>query len=430
MPKEVEECVRAVQREHGYSESRAYSICVAAYKKKHGKNPKMKGFEYMDLQKEFRFEIPIEVQKGKDGELQVFGGIASSSSIDRDYDRIDPLCLDKMSKDLVRNPTVFFNHDHKGLAVGKISKAEVKEGNRLWIDVEPSKAAGVKDIVTQINEGILRGFSIGGKVKSAETEYNKDLGRDVRVVKDVELFEVSVVGIPANPDASIMTAIAKAWGEPVTDEEIKTAEPYIQKDDMAMAVSGGSSSAPATGTAGLQGDLIQPGTGGGPSSKQSGPGTKDINDKATLKPSNEGGPKMSNAHGQPTADEGARHDKEGVHVDLSTKCPHCGKDVAKKSEPLEVSDDVILKVVQLPEFKKVMGEYAGDLKKMFEEQGLALKAAQARIVDLETKAFGTKRQGMYEENEEFKEPEKAKKNAKEMDFFGGAFKASKLEANG
>ena len=388
MPKELDECVSAVQRDEGYSESRAYAICVAAYKKKHGKNPKMKEIDEMTLCKEFSFYVPVEVTKSKEGEVSMFGGIASSCAVDRDNDRIETKALGKMAQDLLRNPTVFFNHDHKGLAVGKVVSSEVRGGDKLYIDVQPSKAAGVKDVVTQINEGILRGLSIGGKVKEAETVYDKSLGKDVRIVKDVELYEVSVVGIPANADASIMSSITKAWGDSVVDvskKEVEKAETHIKDEDVKK-------------------ELIEPSTGGGPSSKQAGPGTKEVNDKATVKSENKGGQAVGNKDGQPEADEGAKHIKE-AHPDLSSICPQCGFDLGKKASK-SVTDEDLKKVLEHPGLKKVVSAFVNeDLKKAFEENVLELKAVNERLADMQKKAYGPKRRGEVDKSGNFKDEE-------------------------
>ncbi len=167
---------------------------------------RMKSFTPDDLT--FKFYMPLEKSISKDGSMAWFGGIASNGDVDRDNERIDPAVLPQMAKDLMLNSTVFFNHKHDALPIGKVIDAHA-EGDRLYIKVMPSKAKGVEDIITQIKEGILRSFSIGGKVLKAENVYDDKTERTVRVIKGLNIYEVSVVGVPANPGASISDIITK-----------------------------------------------------------------------------------------------------------------------------------------------------------------------------------------------------------------------------
>ena len=172
---------------------------------------------------DFNIIVPFTKDMDKKGSLRLFGGIASSTSIDRDNERMDKSVLKKIANGL-EGATVFFNHNIKGLGVGIVSKSE-ETGNKVHIEVVPTIAKGMEDVVTQIGEGILKSFSIGGKILNLEVEYDKNLQKDIKVIKDVEIYEVSVVGIPANKDASILSYIAKSFkGADMNDEEKKKEE--------------------------------------------------------------------------------------------------------------------------------------------------------------------------------------------------------------
>lgn len=183
---------------------------------------------------DFQIFIPFEKSVSTDGELRLFGGIASSSSIDRDFERIDKSVLSKIASDLKKNSTVFFNHDTKGLGVGTIANSEVR-GEEVYIDVKPTKAEGMKDVITQINEGVLKSFSIGGKIKDWENQYDEALGKNVRVIKDVECYEVSVVGIPSNKDASILSYITKSFKGDTVEKEMKGPGENLGKEPGSVA---------------------------------------------------------------------------------------------------------------------------------------------------------------------------------------------------
>lgn len=164
----------------------------------------------MPTMRDFELFIPFEKTVNEDGSLKLFGGIASSTSVDKDNERMDKAVLNKIASDLRKNSTVFFNHDLKGLGVGTVASSEVVN-NSVRISVVPTKAEGMRDVITQIQEGVLKSFSIGGKIKDWEDQFDEKLGKKVRTIKDVDCYEVSVVGIPANGDASILSYMSKSF---------------------------------------------------------------------------------------------------------------------------------------------------------------------------------------------------------------------------
>jgi len=172
----------------------------------------------MDLEKSFKVYAPFDLYKSVDDEGEVYyHGVASSSSIDRDNEKMSEAVLHKAANQLVGQP-VFFNHQHKQLGVGKITKAW-NDAGFLKIQMKPTKAAGMQDVIMQIEEGILKAFSIGGKTIKRESAVDTN-GHDYHVIKDADFYEVSVVGIPANPDAQIYGRIAKFLKNEVDESEV------------------------------------------------------------------------------------------------------------------------------------------------------------------------------------------------------------------
>ncbi len=76
-------------------------------------------------------------------------------------------------------------------------KASGEFVNGIFVDVYISK--GAESTWHKINEEILTGFSIGGAIRDSESVYNKSMGETVRIIKDYDLSELSVVDNPANP---------------------------------------------------------------------------------------------------------------------------------------------------------------------------------------------------------------------------------------
>jgi len=191
---------------YGYDDTKPISS-----QRKKPKKPAQDSRKSFEGELSFKMLIPIEKQYDEmTGKLAYFGGIASNSDVDRDNERISSSVLQKMAEDLKINSTVFFNHKHDELPIGKVVEAWV-ENNNLKVKIMPSKAKACEDIITQVAEGVLKSFSIGGKVKKAETVYDQKSGRNIKEIKDLDLYEVSVVGVPANPGASIGDFISKAF---------------------------------------------------------------------------------------------------------------------------------------------------------------------------------------------------------------------------
>ena len=129
-------------------------------------------------------------------------GYASTNDEDRVGDIIEPTAWKKGGLDNYQNnPILLFNHDYN-TPIGKATSLEItKKG--LRIEGIISKSAG--KIADLVKEGILGAFSVGFRVKDAD--YNKET--DGLRIKDAELFEVSVVSVPANQSA--IFSVAKAF---------------------------------------------------------------------------------------------------------------------------------------------------------------------------------------------------------------------------
>lgn len=124
-------------------------------------------------------------------------GFASTSDRDLQDEIVSQEAIDASAKDLLKNSTVLHNH-HQDEEIGKVEDSEARKGG-LWIKVLISKT--VPDTWTKIKEGVLNKFSIRGKVLDAKRAWDQKLGRFVKVIKRMLLVEVSLVAVPANPNA-------------------------------------------------------------------------------------------------------------------------------------------------------------------------------------------------------------------------------------
>jgi chaperonin cofactor prefoldin len=108
---------------------------------------------------------------------------------------------------------------HQPVAVGKMvdfreeSFVDPKTGTThkgVFVTVYVSK--GAQSTWEKVLDGTLTGFSIGGNVLDADTEFDKAAGKSVRIIKDYELVELSLVDNPANQLANIFSFEKNADG--------------------------------------------------------------------------------------------------------------------------------------------------------------------------------------------------------------------------
>lgn len=128
------------------------------------------------------------------GDFITIRGMASTKVADRVGDIMDPECWQKGGLDnYMRNPIILFNHDYNK-PIGRGTEVRVTDEG-LELTAKISKADGY--ISQLIQDGVLSTFSVGFKIK--EADYLKETGG--LYIKDAELYEVSVVSVPANQAA-------------------------------------------------------------------------------------------------------------------------------------------------------------------------------------------------------------------------------------
>jgi len=180
---------------------------------------------------EFKITIPIDVKaKASEGDQTFLGtieGFASTIALDKYGDRITEKAQRKASKQLLYAGTVFYNHLYHENPIGKVMESKYRSDKEtgkkgIFIKVGISKTA--PDKWTLIEEGVLKSFSIGGKMKDTKWEDND--GKQERIVNEMDLYEVSVVTMPANDEASFST-IAKQF---IKSFEIKEEEEEVLEE--------------------------------------------------------------------------------------------------------------------------------------------------------------------------------------------------------
>jgi len=167
-----------------------------------------------------QFKVYTDILKKSDkGGKRLIRGYASTAALDRQNEVISMDALRQAADHLLENHTVFYEHEHAKFPVGKVIETGVDDKG-LKVIVEISQTAD--QLWTLIEEDILDSFSIGGRVTSSEEKVGKD-GKPYNEITGIELFEVSVVGLPANPEAKF-ALVNKSFNMAITDEIKKRKE--------------------------------------------------------------------------------------------------------------------------------------------------------------------------------------------------------------
>lgn len=152
-----------------------------------------------------RFSMPIQKV---DKEKRIVSGWATLDTLDKQGDVVS---IDASAKAFQRFRGNI-REQHTPLAVGKMvsfkqdkyfDKETGQSYNGIYVDVYISK--GAQDTWHKVTENILTGFSIGGRINESEDMYTKNADGPVRLIKDYELDELSLVDNPANPEANIVS---------------------------------------------------------------------------------------------------------------------------------------------------------------------------------------------------------------------------------
>jgi len=164
------------------------------------------------MNKIFNLTSTFKTHAEDDGSVMI-RGMASTADFDRAGDSISAEAWTKGGlSNFEKNPIILFNHDYDkpiGRATG------LKAGpNGLELECKISKAAPA-NVAQLVKDGVLGAFSVGFRVKDAD--YVKET--DGLMIKDAELFEVSVVSVPCNQSATF--SLAKSFDSDKEYEEFK-----------------------------------------------------------------------------------------------------------------------------------------------------------------------------------------------------------------
>ena len=153
--------------------------------------------------------VRLSMPFGKiDTEKRIVSGFASLDNVDKQYD----IVTTEASMSAFAKFRGNIREMHQPSAVGKmISFKEEKyfdpESKKFYkgIYVSTYISKGAQDAWEKVIDGTYTGFSIGGRMNKWDDAYNEELDKAIRIIKDYDLVELSLVDSPANQFASIMS---------------------------------------------------------------------------------------------------------------------------------------------------------------------------------------------------------------------------------
>lgn len=151
-----------------------------------------------------------------DTENRLVSGFATLDNVDR----TDDICTAEASKAAFDRFRGNIREMHQPIAAGRLvafkqedfyDATSKKMFRGIFVTAYVSK--GAQDTWEKVLDGTLSGFSIGGNITEQESVYDTEKGRTVRVIKEYDLIELSLVDSPANQLANIFSVVKSEQGE-------------------------------------------------------------------------------------------------------------------------------------------------------------------------------------------------------------------------
>ena len=143
-----------------------------------------------------------------DKERRIVSGFATLDNVDRQKDIVTSEASVKAFSKFRGN----IREMHQPLAVGKMvafkeDKYFDPESKKFYSGVYVSAyvSKGAQDTWEKVLDGTLSGFSIGGRMNKWDDAYDEKMDSTIRIIKEYDLVELSLVDTPANQFANILS---------------------------------------------------------------------------------------------------------------------------------------------------------------------------------------------------------------------------------
>jgi hypothetical protein len=152
----------------------------------------------------------------RDDDVLVVSGIASSEAVDSDGETVTAGAMREALPAYMAGGSGALREMHQPIAAGAVVYADVQDDGSTFVRARVID----RQAVAKVDEGVLRGFSIGGKALA------RDPGNRKRITK-LRLTEISLVDRPANAEC-----VFKVWSgadraeDPLAAIKAALAAPY------------------------------------------------------------------------------------------------------------------------------------------------------------------------------------------------------------
>ena len=186
-----------------------------------------------------------------DKERRIVSGFASLDNVDKQ----DDIVTAEASMEAFAKFRGNIREMHQPVAVGKMVSfkedkyfdPETKKFyNGVFVSAYVSK--GAQDTWEKVLDGTLTGFSIGGRMNKWDDAYDEKSDKSIRVIKEYDLVELSLVDSPANQFANIVS-VEKVDGMDIIkgDETVLENVFWDQETGLVMVSENESEVSPTTG---------------------------------------------------------------------------------------------------------------------------------------------------------------------------------------
>lgn len=155
-------------------------------------------------------------------------GIASTTNVDHDGERMSPEAIDEMVKQINESKLPLVNEHQKtwDSQLGDIMKAWKDERNQVYIQAKLDKDnSRAIDLYKALKKGLQVGLSVAGLVKRSAQEFVESLGKQAKTFHSVILKEISVTNRPSNFDTWI---IAKGGSGTLEEHLFRKPHPFYE----------------------------------------------------------------------------------------------------------------------------------------------------------------------------------------------------------
>jgi HK97 family phage prohead protease len=173
------------------------------------------------------FQFTFQIEKSiatKAGEDLIISGVASTSNIDHDNERMSESALDSMVR-VINDKGVPLRWEHgkeDSDILGTVFQGHVDGRNQLQINARLKKDhPKALEIYEALKSGGKYGLSVGGRVMNATREMAASVGKYIKTFYDVLLDEVTVTSKPANYDAWLKDVVQKSMDKGKTKDQLR-----------------------------------------------------------------------------------------------------------------------------------------------------------------------------------------------------------------